>query len=174
MFDIHGKVTGSGAGRRWDAEYLNGAIIARIVAEFQGFCRDLHDEAVDHVVECSGVTHPGLRALARAAYTRGRDLNNGNPTWNALKNDLGRLEMRLQSDMDARYSPRLRTALGELLFARNAVVHADEIKLLDCRRRKLLTLRQARLWRSSMNRLASGIDVVTGAHLTRLTNREPW
>lgn len=176
VFGVHHKITGSGAGRRHDAEHLNGAIIARLVAEFQGYCRDLHDEAVDHVVGRLGVTDPGLLALTRAAYIRGRDLNTGNPTWNALRNDFGRLEMRFQVEMDARYSssPKLRDALKEILYARNAVVHADEVKLMNCRNRKHLTLRQSRLWRGSLNRLASGIDHATGAHLKVLTRQAPW
>lgn len=176
VFGVHREITGTGAGRRHDAEHLNGAIIARLVAEFQGYCRDLHDEAVDHVVQCLGVSDPGLRALTRTAYIRGRDLNTGNPTWNALKNDFGRLEMRLQADMDARYSasPRLREVLKDVLYARNAVVHADDVKLLNCRNRKHLTLRQARAWRASLNRFVSGIDNTTGAHLKVLTGKVPW
>lgn len=176
MEGVHSQITGSGAGRRWDAEHLNGAIIARVVAEFQGFCRDLHDEAVDHVVSCSGINDPGLLALTRAAFIRGRDLGTGNPTWNSLKNDFQRLEMSLQVDLDARFkrSPDWRKRLGEAIYARNAVVHADEIKLLKCRKRGDLTLRRARTWRSSLGALASGMDRVAGAHLTELTGVSPW
>lgn len=131
VFDIHHKLTGRAAGRRHDAEHLLGAIVARLVAEFQGYCRDVHDEAVDHVVGCLGITDPGLLALTRAAFIRDRDLNKGNPTWNALQNDFGRLEMRLTADMDSRFTtaPALRTKLSELMYARNAFVHSDEAKL---------------------------------------------
>jgi hypothetical protein len=176
VFSVHHELTGRGAGRRWEAEHLIGAIVARLVAEFQGYCRDLHDEAVDHVVGCLGVTDPGLLALTRAAYIRGRDLNTGNPTWNALKNDFGRLEMRLQRDMDARFTstPRLRQVLADLLYTRNAFVHADDVKLMNCRNRQLLWLRQMRLWRGSLNRLVSSIDGAVGAHLKLLTGQNPW
>ncbi|WP_396912407.1 hypothetical protein [Mycolicibacterium sp.] len=176
MESIHRQITGSGAGRRWDSEHLNGAIIARLVAEFQGFCRDLHDEAVDHVVTCSNVTDPGLLAMTRAAYLRGRSLGNGNPTWNALKDDFRRLEMTLQNDLDSRYkrSPEWRKKLESAIYARNAVVHSDDVKLAICRAQGDLTLRRAREWRSALNALASGMDRVTGAHLKLLTGVSPW
>lgn len=176
VFGVHHELTGRGAGRRWEAEHLIGAIVARLVAEFQGYCRDLHDEAVDHVVGCLGVTDPGLLALTRAAYIRNRDLSTGNPTWNALKNDFGRLEMRFQAEMDARFTtaPALRQKLADLLYARNAFVHADEAKLMKCRDRKLLWLRQMRIWRAALNRLVTSIDGAVGAHLKVLTGQNPW
>lgn len=176
MERVHREITGAGAGRRWESEHLNGAIIARIVAEFQGFARDLHDEATDHVVGCLRITDPGLRALTRAAYNRGRALNSGNPTWNCLKDDFARFELRLQDDMDARYanSAKWRQRLDEVIFTRNAVVHADEDKLTRCRADGRLTLHRARSWRSSLNAMAAGMDRVTGAHLALLTGVRPW
>ncbi|BCQ09674.1 hypothetical protein JMUB5695_03124 [Mycobacterium heckeshornense] len=176
MESVHSAITGSDRGRRWDSEHLNCAIIARLVAEFQGFARDLHDEAVDHVVGCLGLADPGLQALTRTAYIRDRDLNKGNPTWNALKSDFQRLEMCLQADIDQRYrrAPQWRKRLQDVLYARNAIVHADEAKLLECRRRGDLTLRRAREWRSALGALASGMDYVTGAHLKVLTGVSPW
>jgi hypothetical protein len=123
-----------------------------------------------------GITDPGLRALTRAAYIGRRQLNSGNPTWNALKDDFGQLGMRFQVDMDTRFTsaPYLRKVLDELVFARNAIVHADEEKLQQCRSRNLLWLRQCRLWRASLNRLVGTIDSATGAHLRVLTGERPW
>ncbi|CQD10577.1 hypothetical protein BN000_02183 [Mycobacterium europaeum] len=84
--------------------------------------------------------------------------------------------MRFQAEMDRRFtsSPRLREVLKDLLYARNAVVHADEDKLQQCRSRNLLWLRQCRLWRASLNRLVGSIDTATGAHLKVLTGHNPW
>ncbi len=176
VFDVHHKLTGRSAGRRWEAEHLIGAIVARLVAEFQGYCRDLHDEAVDHVVGRLGVTDPGLLALTRAAYIRDRDLNKGNPTWNALKNDFERLGMQFQKDMNDQFksTPALRKKLSDLLYARNAFVHADDVKLIDCRNRNVLWLRQMRIWRAALNRLVGSIDTATSAHLKVLTGQNPW
>jgi hypothetical protein len=176
MEGVHSAITGSDRGRRWDSEHLNFAIIARLVAEFQGFARDLHDEAVVHVVDCLGITDPGLRAMTRAAYIRDRELNKGNPTWNALKNDFQRLDVRLQYDIDQRYrrAEQWRSRLDAVLYARNAIVHADESKLLKCRERGDFTLHRARQWRSALGALASGMDRVIGAHLELLTGVKPW
>lgn len=46
LLSAHVAVGGSKAGRRWATEELNHAIVLRLASEFQGFCRDLHDEAV--------------------------------------------------------------------------------------------------------------------------------
>ncbi|MDX1874362.1 hypothetical protein SBI67_19755 [Mycolicibacterium sp. 120266] len=176
MFDIHHRLTGRAAGRRHDAEHLLGAIVARLVAEFQGYCRDVHDEAVDHVVGCLGITDAGLLALTRTAYIRRRDLSTGNPTWKALENDFGRLDMRFTREMDARFTtaPALRRKLDDLMFARNAFVHAEEAKLQRCRDRNHLWLRQMRIWRTALNRLTGSIDTAVGAHLKALTGQNPW
>ncbi|MBJ7287989.1 hypothetical protein [Williamsia sp.] len=177
MEAIHRALTGPGSGRRRQTEHINGAVISRVLAEFQGFCRDLHNEAVDHVVSCSGITDPGLLALTRAAYLRGRLLDQGNPTWKVLIADFGRVELDLKKTIKTHYPERHKTWLAQLdslTYTRNAVAHADEIKLLACRSRGDLNLRRARESRRTTGAIASGMDRVTKTHLKQLTGVAPW
>ena len=44
---VHGTMTGGLSGRPCDVTELNHALFLRLAAEVQGFCRDLHDEAID-------------------------------------------------------------------------------------------------------------------------------
>src|SRR5947209_19559467 len=49
--DVHGKVTGRQRGRQRATGHLNRALFVALSAEFQGFCRDLHEDAAIHVTE---------------------------------------------------------------------------------------------------------------------------
>jgi hypothetical protein len=45
----HAKMGGVGPGRRYATQLINQAYAMVLSTQFQGFCRDLHSEAVDHV-----------------------------------------------------------------------------------------------------------------------------
>jgi hypothetical protein len=45
LLDAHSEMGGKGPGRRWRTEQVNWALVVRLTGEFQGFSRDLHDEA---------------------------------------------------------------------------------------------------------------------------------
>src|SRR4051812_38566900 len=57
-------------------EYIRSYAVL-LSAEFQGFCRDLHDECADKFV--MGITSAPLQALLRSQCVYGRKLNTGNP-----------------------------------------------------------------------------------------------
>ena len=169
-------VTGTERGRRWDSEYVNCAVITRLLAEFQGFSRDLLTDAVDHVVDQFHAP-PALVGMLRGAFVSTSALSKGNPTWTALTTDFGQLGLSLKSAVDLRYAvngPRWRTRLDAALYARNAIAHADDDKLIVCRARHDLTMRRAREWRRSLNGLCAGLDAVVGTHLTQMTGVAPW
>src|SRR5437870_3298320 len=48
--DAHRHVGGSGPGRRYATQQINQAYAVLLASQFQGFCRDLHTECVEHVV----------------------------------------------------------------------------------------------------------------------------
>lgn len=174
---VHKLVTGAARGRRWDSEHLNCAIISRLLSEFQGFARDLLTDSVDHIVSGFSIADPGLASMTRAAYLRGCGLSTGNPTWNALDADFGRCDVKLRVALDARYptrGPQWRNKLERAIYARNAIAHADDVKLVTCRNRHDLTLRRAREWRSALDGFATGLDAVVGAHLKTMTGTDPW
>jgi hypothetical protein len=96
--NVHAQATGSGRGRRWGTRQLNRSLFVALVAQFQGFSRALHDQAVDvHVA----VAMPGQRDLLRRLLTEGRKLDAGNPRLSALGNDFGRLGFLFIKDLKA-------------------------------------------------------------------------
>src|SRR5690348_9491697 len=74
----HEAFGGSGRGRRWVTDELNHALILRLASEFQGFSRDLHNEAG---LVLTGAIAPGNQQLQdnlRIPYTANRKLDQGN------------------------------------------------------------------------------------------------
>ena len=60
LIETHQSITGGGPGRKWETEHMNFALITRVVAEFQGYCRDLHNLGVNAIVD-----HMGIAAASR-------------------------------------------------------------------------------------------------------------
>ena len=124
--EAHIAVGGSARGRRYATQQLNRAYAVLLAAEFQGFCRDLHSECIEHLLEV--IAPPtDLRNLLQSEMTRGRQLDRGNATPSSLGADFGRLEINLWPklcDHDAR-SIRWRENLESLNDWRNAIVHQD-------------------------------------------------
>lgn len=46
----HAVIGGPARGRRFATQQLNRAYAVLLASQFQGFCRDLHSECVDHVL----------------------------------------------------------------------------------------------------------------------------
>ena len=57
-------------------------------AEFQGFCRDLHDKCAESLVD--SVNPPALQAVLRSQCRYGRKLDTGNPNPGNLGADFNR------------------------------------------------------------------------------------
>jgi hypothetical protein len=85
---LHADARGTGPGRRWGTDQLNRSLFVALVAQFQIYCRDLHDEAIDVHVAAANVLQAGL---LRSVLTQGRELNVKNPRPAALGSDFGRL-----------------------------------------------------------------------------------
>src|SRR5438093_2420675 len=86
----HVAVGGTARGRRYTTQQVNRAYAMLLASQFQGFCRDLHSECIDHIL---GVLAPppALLILVRAEFTRGRQLDRGNAQSSSLGADFGRL-----------------------------------------------------------------------------------
>src|SRR3954454_17039221 len=73
----HVAVGGTARGRRYATQQINRAYAMLLASQFQGFCRDLHSESVDHLIS-SIAPPPVFRPLLQAEFTRGRQLDRGN------------------------------------------------------------------------------------------------
>lgn len=170
----HAAVGGTGPGRRYTTEQLNRAFAVLLASQFQGFCRDLHSECVDHILAVLAPA-PALVNLVRAEFTRGRQLDRGNARPSSLGADFGRLGIDLWDELKAydAAAEAWRQGLELLNEWRNAIAHQDftSPKLGGIMKLRLV---QVRRWRTSCNRLARAADEVLRRHLQTLTGTSPW
>ena len=170
----HAAVSGTRRGRRFNTQQFNRAYAVMLAAQFQGFCRDLHDECVNHIL-ATIAPPPGLQKIMFSELTRGRLLDRGNAQPGSIGADFGRFEVRFWDEVKA-YDPRNATRMNlleELNLWRNAIVHQD----LDGSKlggTTILRLQQVRRWRGACNRLARAFDEVMRRHLETLTGSTPW
>lgn len=168
----HRAVGGSGPGRRYATREVNHAYAMMLSSQFQRYCRDLHTEAVLHLV--SALTPTSLRQIVRASFFEGRKLDRGNPNPGNLGSDFGRLGIDLW-DAVRRRNPQNATRqahLERLTVWRNAIAHQDfDPSTLDPPH---LRLKDVKTWRSACNALAAELDRVLGDHLTSLVGAASW
>jgi hypothetical protein len=159
------------------------AYVLRIVAEFQGFARDLHDTAVHRLVVLAGPL-PEHTTLLVSAASEGRILDRGNPGIRSLGDDFRRLGL---PDLERRVgaaNPRWGGAGGrrgdrahyaDLLRLRNALAHGNDIQIDALRERGVRdTVTWARSCLPALNRLARALDRITWGHLVDVYGERPW
>lgn len=174
---VHEQVTGRRRGRQTATEHLNLALFVRLAAEFQGFCRDLHDDAAIVIADSLADEYGARIPVLLGALVRGRKLDVGNAGPGNIGNDFANLGMSLWPDVYARYrawGPKWNTVLERLNDVRNAVAHSDSGKLAEVKRLQPLTLATFRRWRGSLSTAATGFDKVVAAYLSYLCGRAGW
>ena len=173
---VHTVVRGPGPGRRWYTEQLNRSLFVALVAQFQVYCRNLHDEAVDVYLSPIGAPHAEhLRSL----LTQGRQLHRQNPRRSVLGSDFGRLGIEIVPILSAsgRQATRDLDNLDLLVDFRNAIVHGDEDAIRGGTNGGHInaTLRSYKQFRGTIARLVSTMDTVVSSHLsTELQISAPW
>jgi hypothetical protein len=128
---VHEQVTGRKRGRQTATEHLNLALFTRLAAEFQGFCRDLHDDAAICIADSLADEYSARIPVLLSALVRGRKLDGGNAGPGNIGNDFGNLGMSLWPAVKAQYpvrGPKWNTVLERLNDVRNAVAHSDNAK----------------------------------------------
>lgn len=173
----HTALTRPGPGRRWVTEEVNHALIVRLASEFQGFVRDLHDEAVDAVVAALPGLSVNHASALRASLQKGRRVDAGNATWGNVVTDFGVFGMSLSAAMRSRYPARYGRwveGLEAMNASRNAIAHQDPVRLAEATAAYGLTLATFKGWRGTMNAVASGTDQVVRRYLVSLNGVDPW
>jgi RiboL-PSP-HEPN len=170
----HAAVGGRSRGRRYATQQINRAYAVLLASQFQGFCRDLHSECVDHIMAALAPT-AALRTIIESELTRGRKLDSGNAQPGNLGEDFKRLGIDLWDEIyKLDNSNKARNALLETLNKwRNAIVHQtlDPSKLGGT---STLRLNEVRRWRVAGGRLATSFDEALRNHLQGLTGTSPW
>jgi hypothetical protein len=173
---IHADARGSGPGRRWGTEQLNRSMFVALVAQFQTYSRDLHDEAIDvHVTQAN----PQQAGVLRVLLTQGRLLDKGNPRSSALGSDFGRLGFQLVPAVRAQ-GAGVSAALDELdvlVDFRNAVSHGNDSQLAAIVASGVIkpTLPSYRRFRKLVQGLVGTLDQVVATQLSAvLAVAPPW
>ena len=169
----HVAVGGSQRGRRYATQQINRSYAVLLASQFQGFCRDLHSECVEHLVKV--LSPASLQLIVRDALILNRQLDTKNAQPSSLGADFGRLGTNFWMQVkahDTRNSSR-QEMLVELNAWRNAIVHQDfsDPKLGGT---ETLQLKTVRRWRGDCNRLAYSFDESMRQHLHSLTGSLPW
>lgn len=170
--NAHAMVGGTERGRRYATQQINYSYAALLSGHFQGFCRDLYFECVDHVV---ALTPPQLQPFLRTEFAEYRQLGRGNPHPGAVGADFGRLGVNFWTEVyaiDARNSRR-RELLQELVNWRNAIAHQD-FDAIAPGGTPTLHLARVRLWRRAVGGLARSFDQVMYNYLRTLPGGNPW
>lgn len=170
----HAAVGGTKRGRRYATQQVNQAYAVLLASQFQGFCRDLHSECLDHLVAALAPPPP-LLPLVQAEFLRGRQLDRGNAQPASLGADFGRLGIDFWTEVES-FHPRnqaRKDELGRLNEWRNAIAHQD---FDPARLGETTTLRlaQVRRWRAACRHLARAFDEVLRRRLQTLTGTSPW
>lgn len=174
----HQALGGTGPGRRWVTDELNQALILRLASEFQGFARDLHDEAGLFVAECVAPGNLSVQDNLRIPYTFNRKLNQGNADPGTLGSDFGLFGIVLWAGLQARFQDRAKDwnyKLAALNMARNGIVHDDAAKIARVQADGWpFTLRSVDRWKAALDGLARGMDHVVSGQLKLVYGTSPW
>jgi hypothetical protein len=169
----HKAVGGSGPGRRYATQEVNHAYAVLLTSQFQRFCRDLHTEAVAHVV--AATSPASMQPILRARLTEGRKLDQGNPNPGNLGSDFGRLGFSFWDAVKAQspQNQQRKDVLENLAVWRNAIAHQD-FKPNKLTPSPPLLLKHVKAWRSACNALAAEFDKAVCVHLTSMVGQAPW
>ncbi len=173
---VHVAAHGTNRGRRWGTDQLNRSMFLTLSAQFQTYCRDLHDEAVEvHVTNANARQEAVLRKL----LTQGRKLDVGNPRTDALENDFSRLGFKLLPALRAKgvLTVKRLEQLDVLIDFRNLISHGQEtsIQAYVASEDIAATLGSYRRHRSSLTGLVGTMDRVVSAELkSGLQIPAPW
>jgi RiboL-PSP-HEPN len=173
MAQAHVAVGGNQRGRRYTTQQINRSYAVLLASHFQGFCRDLHSECVDHLT--SAVTPAPLQPIVRAELTRHRQLDTKNSQPGSIGSDFGRLGVDFWAEVEGHRAENTgrKAMLDHLNAWRNAIVHQsfDPVKLGGTTSLQLTTVRQ---WRKECGYLARSFDAVMMLHIQTLIGAVPW
>lgn len=173
---VHATLTGSGPGRRWGTTQLNRSLFVALVAQFQSYCRDLHELAIDvHIAHAN----PRQRETLRQLLAQARRLDTHNPRRSTLGHDFGRLGLTFIEDLKAAGTRTERNldVLDHVVDYRNAIGHGDEPMIIAMERsgRIAATKRSYQQHRRALDTLAGTMDAVVADRLGAMLNiPRPW
>jgi hypothetical protein len=171
--DSIGSSTDPGA-----AAELTEALVVRLASEFQGFCRDLHDDVIEVVIKSLPMLSSQLFTTLAEGLAEGRGLDRRGADPKTIGDDFDRLGLSLWPAL-GRASPGAasdwRQALALLHRARNGVAHDDreavaEVGQLGWPVQFETVLR----WRKVLDELVEAIEDALEREIAVLIGKNPW
>ncbi|MGO1635381.1 MAG: hypothetical protein ACTHY6_12665 [Corynebacterium variabile] len=148
-----------------------GLLYVALAAEFQGYCRDLHQECVDDLLDQMSVLPYRLRATVALTLESGRALDRNNATAAAIAKDFKTLDISPWESIQRRHKDEYREwreTLDRVNIIRNAAAHSDEEGLDGFVEDGVLTPEH---WLGCLRQLSDlvlALHNVTAAHLTEI------
>lgn len=169
----HAAVGGSGRGRRYATQEINHAYAVLLASQFQRFCRDLHTEAVEHIV--AHIAPRAIQPVLRTRLLEGRKLDQGNPNPSNLGSDFGRFGFTFWTMVRASNarSRIWQAQLEDLTTWRNAIAHQD-FSASTLTPPPPLQLRHVERWRSACRSLSRQFDPIVRDQVSVLVGEPPW
>lgn len=163
----------------WQARQADMLLVVRLAAEFQGFSRDLHDEASRLLAITATSRNQSLASVLRVGITSGRALNRNNAGSVTLATDFGRMGMILWpaiTTRDPTLGPLCKTDLDNLVTMRNAIAHDNQARIVDLEQKGFVLERTLmNRWHGSLDSLAAIMDDVVASYLGALLGvPRPW
>ncbi|AHW65421.1 Hypothetical protein CGLY_14925 [Corynebacterium glyciniphilum AJ 3170] len=153
-------------------ENIDRTLYPALVAEFQGFCRDLHNEAVSALIEEAAWPTEQLAALTTAAIRKGRGLDHKNPTPSVIDEDFRSLGLpiwRRVQQLHPEDYPDWRASLETLVRIRNAVAHSDQERIDIFFTKQQMTFAYWGNTRKRLTELAIAMNSVVRRYLVEIT-----
>ena len=174
--NAHTTVGGTSRGRRYATQQINHAYVMLLSGHFQGFCRDLHTECVDYIVNAMSPAVPAsLLSVLRAEFLRARKLDRGNPMPGNIGSDFNRLGVEFWTEVKAlgQRNVRRHDYLKEMNEWRNAIAHQD-FDPANLGGETTVRLVKVQQWHSSCDALAGAFDEVMRVYLSTIVGASPW
>lgn len=174
LFDAYVALGDSDSEDHWKTEQVTWALVLLLAAEFQGFCRDLHDQAGIAFARATACENLRLERVLRDQLAHNRVLDRGNAHPGSLGADYDRLGMELWGALNTQWpveANEWKRTLTGLNDARNAIAHSHggKVAALD------LQLSTVQTWRSSLDGLAVAMDNIVGEYLAGMFGSiDPW
>lgn len=156
-------------------EAVNWSMILVLAAEFQGFARELHDEAAEFLASSMAQGDQNYFEIIRNNLTLKRELDSVNAKPSSLSADFKRLGISdLWNDIETANpaGAQWRAQLGTLNAARNAIAHHNPGKLQTLG--VAISANTTRSWRAACNGVSKQMDIALKDYLARTTGRRPW
>jgi hypothetical protein len=159
------------------AEEWTHALVLRLTSEFQGFCRDLHNDLARTIARALTGWDEKARSLVFAGLTRGRALEQYSANAETIRADFDRLgvDLLLLLSTHPRAGPQWTKELKLLHMARNGVVHDDPGKIEQVKKDgRELNFRTVDRWRNWVDGLVDAMDDVTSSRMSELFGMVRW